>query len=40
MACEACMTVPPVQAEYAPKGETITSGDLPIYISGACYCLR
>lgn len=29
------MTVPPVQAEYAAKGETITSGDLPIYIASA-----
>ncbi len=31
------MTVPPVQAEYTPQGETITSGDLPIYISGDKY---
>lgn len=28
------MTIPPVQAEYTPKGETITEGDLPIYVSG------
>ena len=34
MACEACMTIPPVVADYTPKGETITSGDLPIYVSG------
>lgn len=34
MACEACMTIPPVVADYTPKGETIMSGDLPIYISG------
>lgn len=30
------MTIPPVQAEYTPKGETIVDGDLPIYVSGAC----
>ena len=34
MACNACMTIPPVEASYNPQGQTITAADgLEIYVA-------
>jgi len=34
MACNACMTIPPVEASYTPQGQTLTTADgLEIYVA-------
>ena len=37
MACKACLTIPPVESDYAPIGTHEKVGDLDIYVTGKVY---